>query len=230
MSRIYFHTLETDLELRGSERAYMGYIINQLAIAFLSPEINEERIKKLVAQDSYVLNYTGKEFVDTFSTWFKVSYNKEIGGCDTFSLALNTAYKFGNDQIKLMCRLHGQSEIHCWILPEHAHWLAGIIKVGLDIGLYRHDAGWEELMKFCETYNDNKLIVCSYSVCDQFPNSYAAVYDKRRNWDNLSGDEQWDAGEKFLVKNKGLQISPDNWDTFYYNDGKTVLDILKEEV
>ena len=228
MSRIYFHNpdLDRDLELLGSERAYMGRLISDLSLALLPPELYERQIKRHLHPDNYLLKYSDEHFAQLFKTWLRVGDDKLAGVKDSmFSLQLNTAYKFGNDQIKLLSRMHGQCEIHAWIRADHLPWLAEIIDTGLALGIYRRDSGWETVKNFAKSYVGRFQTVLSYSVCDQFPNARMAGFDgDDDSYYDLPDTEQW--GRAAANLDPKLEITPDGWGEYYFGHGSTVFDLL----
>lgn len=229
MSRIYFHNLDTDdLELHGSERAYMARLIDDISLALLAPSMNEEIIKRHLPETSDLHRYDDACFVDCFTTWFHVSDDKFINPiADRWEMSLNTAYKFGNDQIKLITRLHAQCEIYCYISPKNFKWLAELIKNGLGLGIYRKNHGWEGIYSYLLHYMGTKHIVCSYSVCDQFPSRHLVDYDD--TFYDLPHEKQWGICIDKLLENKWLEIKPDNWDDYYFGKNYTVFDLLNIE-
>lgn len=115
--------------------------------------------------------------------------------------------------------------------------------------------GWEEVAALLRS-RDDEPVVMSYSVCDQFPNRYEAGWeppadadlrpdwcddeywaelddsDRARyradeGWDRLTDAERWDAGMAALrVQKGGLQLDPDDWDTFSFGHCLSVFDLL----
>ena len=141
------------------------------------------------------------------------------------SIALNSAIVFGNDQIKLMARLHGSCEIHTWIRSKNKKWVAGIIKDGLKKGLFRKNMGWEKVVRLLNKDN-NEDVVTSYSVCDDFPNGTIAGINSKDFYELLE-KKQWLLAIKGLKKSGGgLEIKPNNWDRFFFTNGKNMLDVV----
>lgn len=146
-----------------------------------------------------------------------------------FGAQLNTAYLLGSDPVKLMARLHGQCELHCYVEAENRRWLAEIIKRGLKTGIYRLDQGWESVISLLEN-GCNSPAVTSYSVCDQFPNRFAANFnppldeDGEENWDawyDLTLESQWDLSMQGMRNEprRSLELNPKTWETFYFSHG-----------
>jgi hypothetical protein len=200
MSRVYFHSRHGDAELRGSERAHCGLLVDHLTDGFLGSIYHDDvdRILGLIRPDHY-LHKTDRQspgwipmWRDTFATAFRSGFygemftwkDKEI---ESFALRLNTALKYGNDTVRLAARLHGQCEIHCYVEGINRAWLASVIAEGLNAGIFREgqwytdrnderkwsDQGWRDVIKLLLD-RDDEPIVMSYSVCDQFPNADVA--------------------------------------------------------
>jgi hypothetical protein len=251
MSRIYFHSEHATAELRGSERAYMGIFCGNLLVATLEPlddfsyRDGSNPLQRLVPPDSYIHAYAaGMQWTERFRQWARTSF-----GDDGFvyqdrrvarsTVALNTALAIGNDPVKLMARLHGQCEIHCWVEGPHRAWLAGIMQHGRASGLYRADQGWEAVIDLLLSRDDSP-VVCSYSVTEQFPDkglvADAGLWEPgadeygEEDWDawyDLPTAEQWRLGMAALRgrAGRGLELTPDGWDAYYFKDGVTGLDL-----
>jgi hypothetical protein len=134
----------------------------------------------------------------------------------------------GNDAIKFAARIHGQCELHCWVKGENRNWLAGVIEAGLSSGIYRQQQGWEDVQALLKE-DDSTSVVLSYSVCDSFPNSAIAGFvptkdedgdDSWDAWHNLDFSVQWQQACEGLERSGGgLELSPANWNTFYFAHG-----------
>lgn len=197
MSRVYFHSQYGDAELRGSERAHCGMLVDNLTDGFLSSLHGDgvERLLRLVRPGHYLhkQDRTSPGWVpmwrDTFATALRSGMFGEMftwkgREVDSFAVRLNTALKYGNDAVILAARLHGQCEIHCYVEGINRAWLAGIIVEGLDAGIFREgqwyedrdgerkwsDTGWRSVVKLLLD-RDDEPVVMSHSVCDQFPNA-----------------------------------------------------------
>jgi hypothetical protein len=157
MSRVYFHSPSGDAELHGSERAWLGGLVNDIALGVLSPS-SPSRVDRLrpfihpdhylAATDPYAVDAYGRggleSWASTYATAFSVGWSHRAPliqyrgkALDSFTLSLNTAALLGNDQIKLAARLHGQCELHAWVDGPNRVWLAEIMQTGLDSGIYR---------------------------------------------------------------------------------------------
>jgi hypothetical protein len=251
MSRIYFHSEHDTAELRGSERAYMGMFCGRLLVATLEPldmDWRDNPIRRLIPPDHYLLDYARRgnpAFAERFREWASVAMGEpgfvyQDREVSRFSAALNTALAIGNDPVKLMARLHGQCEIHCYVEGPNRAWLAGIMQAGRACNLYRANQGWEAVIALLQSRDDGP-VVCSYSVCEQFPNAGIAydaglwqptedaesgelIFDE---WYDLPNVEQWRLGMTALraEPQRGLELTPETWAGFYVNTGVTGLDL-----
>ena len=230
MSRIYFHSVEGDAEVHGSERAHFGVFCSELTSALLGKHA-EEYGSKSILRNLFPENHWVNR-----SDNFKEAVLLALGGdqaiqlnskkLESFVLQLNTALSMGSDYVKLAARIHGQCEIHAYVEGKNRAWLAEIIKQGRQSGFYRDQQGWEEVIALLE--KSDSPVVTSYSVCERFPNGHVANYeypfvDGEEDWDawhDLPYEKQWELGITGLRKsNKGLELRPDDWNTFYFGDG-----------
>jgi hypothetical protein len=242
MSRIYFHSPDQETEVSGSERAYMGCLINDIAIGVLSVDrfrAQNDPVAKLLPEDCYVRSPSPTfDFVQSFELWVKSGDGHFVVNGERRSVwtcCLNTALRLGGDPLKLFARLHGQCEIHCWVDGKNREWLAGIIDQGLGDGIFRRgiagrSMGWEATVEMLRS-RDDEPVVCSYSVCDQFPNEHTAGYENKKNpdaWYDLSRDKRWKMAMKGLRENGGgLEMKPDNWGAYRFSHGLSMFDIRR---
>ena len=239
MSRIYFHSPSEDTEVRGSERAYGAYLINEMFVTALGVndydyDSHPHTLRAIIAPDHYCLRESGKRFADTLRTALHVhSFGPTLvidkQPVDTFAASLNTGILLGSDPLIAYARLHGQCEIHAYIEGRNRAWFAKILQRGLDTKLMRPDCGWEQTVEMLHKRKDEP-VVTSYSVCDQFPNAEAAGWKPTRiedgeacwdDWYDISESEQWELGMKSLraEPNRGLEIRPRGWNNFYFGEG-----------
>jgi hypothetical protein len=225
MSSIAFHTSNDTLELRGSERAYMGQLIGKLSLAvleeccpspFLFARDKPHPLVALVPQSEYLHQLDGgaEEFWRAFQTWWMVSCGKRLTlhgrDLDVFSIHLNTAMVLGGDELRLLARLHGQCEIHAHVEGEHLPWVAEIIERGLASGLYRRSMGWEELVPFLRRADGP--VVTSYSVCDSFP----------------EGKDTFEEGlTKLRARHHDLEINPTALAAYRFTHKLSAFDVAK---
>ena len=249
MSAIYFHSQNgEEARLYGSERAYMSKTCDSLLFQSLGLEEGGR-----IVEDHWVANlFPPDHYIRTFSKggmvhWLKIALSTEydlpikcVDGTQTtaLSLAINTALRVGNDQIKLMARLHSQCEIHAWVDGPNRKWLADIIDLGRKTHLFRANQGWEDVSALLRKREDSP-VVASYSVCDGFPNQTIAklggcVLDEDDEedtaWYDLSPEEQWNfgiAGLKAYDSNYtyGLELRPDTWDDYIVELGVSGYDL-----
>lgn len=234
MSAVYFHSKShVDARLAGSERAYMGSLITHQALNVLYPLIHgfgvSQNIKDYLTKDCYLLEGDQDRFKQYFETWFRCGdgyLTKDGVDTDLFSLQLNTALVFDNDAIKLMARLHGQCERHAYFLPKDFDWVIRTIEFGLEEKIYRRDQGWESVIALFKL--SDSPIVCSYSVCDSFPNQRIAKWEDDYggdDWYDLDFNTQWDlAFEKLEVAKGKMQIQQN--DHIGMGSGKTAFDFI----
>jgi hypothetical protein len=227
MSRIYLHSIEGSVAVQGTERHYMGYLISGLALAFLDRVYRDEL--RLVCKDSYVSEArSDAEFDRYFAVWLRTGTGKFVGAdgkyIDPFAVQLNTAYRAGSDPIKLMTRIHGQCELHCYIREPNKVFVRAIILEGLHKGLFRDNVGWVQAADFLGSTPGN--VVFSTSVGSSFPNAELAGMGEE--FDKLHPTEQWNAAWANLQKESGLEITPERWDSFYFGSGHWAGDVIEE--
>lgn len=265
MSRVYFHSPSGTVELWGAERHHMAWLSTHLTWPILEPyaerrfgrpEGDRPSIMDIVAPGSY-LHTTPMEALhrmDAFRTWYSVSGEKDsyfvLDGkkVELFDLQLNTLYKMGNDPLALAARIHGQCEIHAYVEGPNRAWLAGIMKEGRALNIYREGSGWETVIELLLS-RDDEPVVMSYSVCEQFPNSRVAGWKARNQaridaappeeqerlgdeiydeFQNLPSEERWAMCMTALRSGEagaGLELKPDDWDDYYFRDGTTCFDV-----
>lgn len=249
MSRIYLHTRERDAEVRGSERAYMGASLNHFFLGCLSDFWYEpERLKVILPSRSYLRNVEGVRFAESFAAWMAVPALEDKAflvsdeSYEIFATVLNTALVAGSDPLKLMARIHGQCETHCYIEGQDRQWLADIIKAGCEERILRgvHDAGqlitWGNAVHLLEDVashdHEPGPVVFSYSVCDSFPNPNVADWEPPEEdeddeaWYDLADAERWDRGMAGLRGGKGGErLCPEHWGAFRFSEGTDAFQI-----
>ena len=233
VSKIYFHSSNKTAAVHGSERYLFSSLCSGITWSVLdnvAKEYGDQKsiLRKARPQDHYALQ--SRDFAEDLAMSMRVGQtdflvgDKRVSG---FSLSLNTAYFMGSDPVKLAARLHGQCEIHAYVEGANRRWLSEIIKHGRDIELYRSGMGWESVIDLL-LIDDNSPVVTSYSVCDTFPNSSVANYTPPTvdgeldydAWYDLPLDKQWAMAIDGLKKSgRGLELRPDNWNKFYFDDG-----------
>lgn len=230
MSRIYFVSQDGEAQLSGSERAYAGSLCSDLFASalglsrYMRPEEIAAYVRVLFPTEHYLhtMRHDTREAVESIRTALAV-------GPEHFTASLNTTLAMGSDAVKLLARLHGQCEIHAYVLGEDRAWLADIIKSGRTSGVLRADMGWESVAELLSAKSDGP-VVTSYSVCDGFPNAGVAGWKDDRDgdgWYDLPDAEQWDRAWAALSQDNGLRLNPANWPDFYYRDGATAFSLLR---
>jgi hypothetical protein len=242
MSAIYFHTPHLDdVKLRGSERYYMGSLTNGMMLAVLGDlTYAEEWLKPLFPADHYIQRATGAEFGRQAQTLLSIGGDAglNVGGrrVQPWLIGLNTAWVMGNDAVRLCARLHGQCEVHCWTDSDKS-WLARIIDSGLEKGVLRSEQGWEGVSALFQAPGDFPVI-CSYSVCEQFPNfgCLPANHPLKQRTDDerfeqyyeIPRDEAWALClEGLKQQHGGLHITESGWDKFFFEDGTTAFNLAE---
>jgi hypothetical protein len=247
MSRIYFHSQsDGNSEVSGAERAHLAVTVGALAYAMLDVHDPFDPIMRLLAPQS-LPNTLSKDdysrFSNSFATWFKYAICREdgfvlddCGFVHNSEIALNTVCAIGNDSLKLMARLHAQCEIYCWVAGPHRAWLAGLIDNALEEKIFRRflrdgfRLGWEDVAAHLRK-RDNEPIVCSYSVCEQFPNREVAGWKDDRDgdgWHDLQREDQWSRALAGLPST--LEIHPDTFGSYRFGYGITAMELRARAV
>lgn len=235
MSRIYFHSRDDETEVHGSERAYMGGLVNDALLAglWLNHDFQKDerllRLMKLVpsSKDQY---WNGNpRYFETFlsgTTGSNDAFEFDGKKINFWCCSLNTLLAIGSDPMKLAARLHAQCEIHAFVEGPNREWLADIMEEGRASGIFRANQGWEETIKHLRS-RDDEPVVTSYSVCDQFPNPEICsergtwvlpdkeIYEGEPwdAWYELSAEEQWESGLKAIRDPEyGCELRPDRWE------------------
>lgn len=235
MSRVYFHSPSGDAELRGSERAWLGGLVNDLAVGILAlhDPSRVDRLVSLAASDHYIAQhadgYAGMPLQiayrlaflheDPYTAALVQHHGRRI---DTFSLALNTAMLLGNDQVRLAARLHAQCELHAWVDGPNRGWLADVMEAGLESGVFRRGIehapdpirGRAEPLWVSQGWEDvitllrtrdDEPVVTSFSVTEQFP----SPGDRWREFgEDGDGWYDLDAAEQWRFAMDWLRQSP----------------------
>lgn len=228
MSRIYFHTkYEGTAEIQGSERAWAGILCDDLFATALGvsreSRYGSERITAFRnITTGYVAYLDDEQFLQQFPVWLTgIMHNHfRIDGnlVSTYAAGINTALVVGSDPVKLLARIHGQCESHCYVAGRNREWLANIIDQGVTVGVLRKNQGWPALARRLR-WRDDQPVVLSYSVTEQFPNNEIANCDEN-TWENISEHDAWDyAFDNLQQQSESLELKPDNWGSFYFDPG-----------
>lgn len=242
MSRLYFHSEHGDAALRGSERAYMGVLCSDLMLASIGDlHFATSWLVPLLPPDSWIARLDEDRRESSLRIWLGgmgSDFIVEGERIATWLVSLNTALAIGNDVVCLFARLHGQCEIHCWIDGLHRHWLAQLIRTGRATGLMRSEQGWESVADLLDSRTDGP-VVCSYSVCDQFPN-FACLPDdhplklrtdneRYEDFYTLSVEESWRVCMAGLrAQGGGLELHPDCWSDFRFESGHSAFSLPRK--
>ena len=234
MSRVYFHSLSATAELRGSERAYAGGLISDLALAVLRPGYwNEKQLRAMLPEGHYLQTVEAHRFEDAWSTAFSVDSGEllihEGERLNSWIVSLNTAIVLGNDAMRFLVRMHGQCEIYGYVEGRNRCWLASIVREGMASGLYRADMGWAEVHRLLLS-RDDEPVVMSYSVCQGFPNYDIAGWckdDEGEGFYALTKQEQWHiAMTNLRAQDRGLELRSDNYATYKFGHLITMFDVV----
>lgn len=239
MSCIYFHSEHGEARLSGRERAYAGVLCSDLMLgAFGDLTYAKRWLVPLLREDSWIRK--SMDFEDSLRLGLRsmddvfVVDGEEI---EVWLVSLNTAWVLGGDPLRLLARLHGQCEIHCWVDGPNRQWLASIMRDGRECELYRPNEGWESVIELLESRDDGP-VVCSYSVCESFP-GYGSLPDdhplRLRDDDDALDDfyempphRAWaDCMENLRSDNGGLEMKPERWEQFRFGNGMSAFSLLQ---
>jgi hypothetical protein len=238
MSRIYFNSPSETAEIYGAERHHAERLCQDL----MCREFGEDEDEWIELLRPYLPEYVRYGRPNDIKIYLGSSFcggELDIEGhkFSTWHAMLNTGIEKGSQGLRLLTRLHGQCEMHCWVDGHNRDWLAGIIDEGIAESVLRIEAGWPELATFLRTRNDEP-VVCSFSVGEDFPN-YEMLPDTHRlkkmaergdDIDDVVGAYdrmRWSTRWKYCMQNlrtmDGLrEMKPENWETYYFERGITV--------
>jgi hypothetical protein len=213
MSRVCFHVNRgKEFELGGSERAYAGGIVDSIGIAVaksLGATGPWAWGQQVVPADHYLARMGKQEFDRSIDWSLKNDLRISTGATTTenaWVLNLNTAMRAGSNPVRLMARLHAQCEVHCFIRGANRKWLAGVIGEGCESKVLRRP--WMALAEWLTTSAVD--VVCSYSVCDGFPEYQQGSWKKQ-----------------FSGLHPTLEIQPDNFESYHFGSGITWWDVAE---
>jgi hypothetical protein len=238
MSRIHFHSPSGTLDIAGIERRHADIVCrDRMWAAFGGEEAGIELLRPFLPD--FWRRVSARE-VKYYLLGEGTLNIHDLEVC-IWTLALNTAIATGSDAVRLLARLHGQSEVHCWVDGPNRNWLADIIVAGRTEGVLREEMGWEALADFLRSRNDEP-VVCSYSVCASFPN-YGLFPEthplkvRQSNGEDVDQivDEyydmdfqaQWNDCMGELRTRPGLlEMKPDGWESYYFDNGLTAESLI----
>lgn len=228
MSRIYFHNIEETADVSGAERGLLGQLCSRallLTLGKLDYAFDKGPwIMKHIPSDCYLHDCRDLRARD-IEIWLSVDNSHLLLDGEKhklFDLQLNSAIILGGNAMKLAARLHGQCEIHCYVEGKNRAWLADMVDDAVAKKVFRTGRGWDSVVTLLRKASDTP-VVCSYSVCEQFPNSHIANWEPAADdpdgdaWYDLPAEEKWEKGMAGLRSSgHGLEITPDDWDSFYF--------------
>jgi hypothetical protein len=239
MSAIYFHGEHDTVSVRGSERAYMGVLTGDILVAAIGDlDYARDWLPPMLPPDCYGLRGTTSNLRLYLRSGYDSVFIVDGESIPTWLVALNTAWVIGGDPMRLLARLHGQCEIHCWVEGVNRQWLAGIVRRGLASGLYRSGQGWEQVADFLEDSADGP-IVCSFSVCDPFPDFDCLPADHPLRLSEDDHEDVYDAycdlPDKWTPCMAGLraadptlELRPDTWEDYRFAGGHSMFSLREK--
>lgn len=206
MSRIYFRSPTATAEVYGTERHYMGKVINDAALerfdfarhaTALAPLLPPDRQPPDAGLYSEALSRWSGNLRLSLSVGFREPFTWRGGRIESFALLLNTAMTAGGNSMRLTARLHAQCEMHAWVDGPNWAWLADLIDEALRDGTFR--TGWDGVLTLLRA-RDDEPVVTSYSVTEGFPNAGIAGWSPppmpdgwRPSWaDTPKGLAEWE--------------------------------------
>lgn len=219
MSRIYFHSeYAGTAEVRGSERAWMSCLCNDIALGVIGPNLTEQWLINMFPTSHYVRATTSTHLAQAVRLalrMFDLRLNVWRGEHEAWLINLNTCIAIGAEPLRLFARLHAQCEVHCYIegAPDKT-WLAYVIENGLLSGVIRKNQGWESVVTLLRIPKAFP-VVCSYSVCDGFPSPGCMPEgtispeseDEWEEFGKLDLAKQWSLGMENLSRDPDLRIT-----------------------
>lgn len=206
--------------------------LSYLALVEHCSEADYKTLKECLPPNSYLHNSDNAYFKEHFELWFGSGMSLTglyIDGEEknNFTLMLNTVMRIGNDQFKLMARLHGQCELHLWVANDNKQWLSNIINNGLDSGLYKERDGWRTLSTFLTDSSEGD-VVSGYSITGGFPQDLTGEHGD--DYYDLTYTEQWNISfEQLKERDKPYgftrELRPDTWDNYLFYDGLSLFDL-----
>ena len=266
MSKVYFHRQNGEpAKLSGAERAWANHVVGNIATGFLdADEFNHsEQLKQWLPTGHYLRSASIASFRESYESAFRAGFRdplivKDGVELNSWRLALNTAMVVGNDQVRFLARLHGQCEIHAYVLGPNRRWLAELITEGRRCGLYRPQMGWEDVIAVLlagATWDEgspSEPIVLSYSVGEGFPNATVSDFlpaypagvssfeqltrdqqeewtKKADGWYELPEGVQWERSLRALTtKSPSLELKPEGFSDYRFGDGLSLLDLFEQ--
>ena len=203
MSSIAFHWPDEVLRVSGSERALMGVFVGNLVTAHPALPMN-----KYVFDDDTKAAWSRIMQCEDARidprTWLSANMHDE----GMFVPVLNTALAMASRVCKLLVRIHGSCEVHAYVEPSDAHFIAMLIQIAVQQRFLRPDPwgydGWNAVAR--KMYTSVAPVVMSYSVCESFP----------------SEGESFEEGLARVRAIPGLALRQAGWDDFRYTPGDSL--------
>jgi hypothetical protein len=245
---MYFHTLEAEAEVLGSERFHLGGLIDDYADQKLQilQACHPERALAIVSQSAarrsprlmddpvtYRQYFTGpSSYSGSFLAWKEVPF-------PAWTTKMNTASRSGDEDLVLAVRIYATCEAFGWVDGPDREWFAEKIDHALCSGSFRPGQGWESVIELL-TSTDKGEMVMSDSVTGGFPdavfawphldwNHYETQDRAWSDWEKLGSDEQWAVSMKRLRADGTCQISPDRWAGVYAGANIAVQDLMQDD-
>lgn len=245
MSSINFETKGKSVSVRGTERHYAAMLVNDLVKVFLDPDANGKLLQEIIPKGSYLKNpeknpQWGTHFCNALSYGIS-EFSLDGVKINGFLLGLNTAVAIGNDALKLLASIHGQCEVHAYVLGKNRAWMADVIENG-PLDIFRPDTGWADVVSLLRE-NDTEPVILSYSITEgvlgtagnewvneellardvddpeETDEDGYTVWDQlQEEWYEQGEDKQWAYVLKWLStrENRGLELSPERFATQFH--------------
>src|SRR5690606_31251558 len=132
MARIHFHSPSDTFDVAGSERYHADIATRDHMWAAFGGELTGIELIR-----PYLPEFWRR--VPAQEIKYYINGSRAFGGggitiegydIDLGNVSLNTALDTGSDALRLLARLHGQCELHCWVDGPNRAWLADIIVAG----------------------------------------------------------------------------------------------------
>lgn len=146
MSRLYFTTEDTEVEVKGWEYHWLRGLADEISSGFLGLRYDAEGWIPLINKNHYMGR--DRQVGPAWGMSFETALHADGGGGESllvwnghaingWHLMLNTAVVMGGDAVKLGVRLGSQAEIHAWIDGPDRAWVADIIDRAVTSGVFR---------------------------------------------------------------------------------------------
>jgi hypothetical protein len=233
MSRIYFHTVNGEAQLYGSERAYLGGLCTDIAWSIIKPAYLSELDGCAWVPDAVKTRIAEREpyWSIDLDTWFRTTHFN-FGRGDTrvifqgerydgMDIALNTASAL-SDTLRLAAFIHGRCESHGFFEKAEHGFVYKLIENARTTDTFRAGQGWEDLLELLRVAESP--VVMSYSVCETYPNDVdVPVIDKQ------TPERHWLRALDTLRKTPWLSFDGEGEDYYNFANAPTAFDIKAVE-